>query len=50
MLALLLLHLTLHALTTGDPNRKQREQNVAAHATIWKALHVLFDEVTGFFS
>jgi hypothetical protein len=33
-------------LTTENPNMKLREQNVVAHATIWKALHVLFDEVT----
>jgi hypothetical protein len=40
-LAHLQLFLMLLALTTENPNRKQREQNVVAHATIWKALHVL---------
>ena len=34
-------------LIEGDPNRKQREHNFVACATIWKALHDLFDEVTG---
>ncbi len=45
-LAHLQLLLMLLALTTENPNRKQREQNVVAHATTRKALHVLFDEVT----
>jgi hypothetical protein len=35
-------------LTTENPNMKLREQNVVAHATNQKALHVLFDEVMGF--
>jgi hypothetical protein len=34
-------------LTTENPNMKLTEQNVVAHAAICKALHVLFDEVTG---
>jgi hypothetical protein len=34
-------------LIEGDPNRKQREHNFVACATIRKALHDLFDEVTG---
>jgi hypothetical protein len=38
--------LMLLMLTTENPNRKQWEQNVVAHAAIWKALHV-FDEVIG---
>jgi hypothetical protein len=37
-------------LIDGDPNRKQREHNVAAYATIQKALHDLFDEVMGLLS
>jgi hypothetical protein len=34
-------------LIDGDPNRKRREHNVVACTTIRKALHDLFDEVTG---
>jgi hypothetical protein len=34
-------------LTTKNPDMKLGEQNVVAHATIRKALHVLFDEVMG---
>jgi hypothetical protein len=30
-----------------DSNRKRREHNLVACTTIWKALHDLFDEVTG---
>ncbi len=33
-------------LIDGDPNRKRREHNVVVCATIQKALHDLFDEVT----
>jgi hypothetical protein len=45
-LAHLQLLVMLIALTTENPNRKLREQNDVAHATICKALHVLFYEVT----
>ncbi len=34
-------------LIDGDPNRKRREHNVVAYATIQKALHDLFDEEAG---
>jgi hypothetical protein len=34
-------------LMEGDPNRKRREHNLVACTTIRKALHDLFDEVTG---
>ncbi len=47
MHALLLWLSMLLLLVDGDPNRKQREHNVVACATIQKALHDLFDEVTG---
>jgi hypothetical protein len=39
--------LILLLLIEGDPNRKQREHNLVACTTIRKALHDLFDEVTG---
>jgi hypothetical protein len=47
MLALPLWPSMLLLLIDADPNRKQREHNVVACATIQKALHDLFDEVTG---
>jgi hypothetical protein len=36
-------------LIDGDPNRKQREHNGVVYAIIQKALHDLFDEVTGLY-